>query len=78
MFCCMIIFYILFEIFWNFFQISRTPGGHWGGPWGLGGAPPEAPEAPPGIPGCHRVLEKIEKIPKNYIKNLHASKYPKL
>ena len=47
----------------------------WGPPRG---GPPEAPEAPPGVPGCHRVLEKIAKIPKNYIKNLHASKYPKL
>ena len=27
---------------------------------------------------CPRVLEKISKIPKNYIKNIHAKKYPKL
>ena len=44
-------------------------------PWG---GPPEAPGAPPGVPGSHRVLEKIPKILKNYMKNLHASKYPKL
>ena len=43
-------------------------------PWG---GPPEDPPAPPGVPGCHRVLEKIAKILKNYIDNLHASKYPK-
>ena len=44
-------------------------------PWG---GPPEAPEDPPGVLGCHRVLGKIVKIPKNYIANLHVSKYPKL
>ena len=27
--------------------------------------------APPGVPGCTRSLEKIEKNPKNYIRNLH-------
>ena len=35
-------------------------------------------EAPPGVPGSHRVLEKISKILKNYMKNLLSSKYPKL
>ena len=44
----------------------------------LGGGPPKAPQAPPGAPGCPRGLEKIAKILKNYMKNLHASKYPKL
>ena len=29
-----------FEIFWNFFQNSVTPGDPWGGLRGLGGAPP--------------------------------------
>ena len=43
-------------------------------PWG---GPPGTPRAPPGVPGCQRVLEKIAKILKQYIKNLHASKYPK-
>ena len=43
-------------------------------PWG---GPPWAPRAPPGVPGCQKVLEKIAKILKKYIKNLHASKYPK-
>ena len=36
----MIMFFILFENFWNFFQISWTPGGPWGGAKGRGGAPP--------------------------------------
>ena len=44
-------------------------------PWG---GPPGAPGAPPGAPKCPRGLEKNAKIPKNYIKNLHAEKYPKL
>ena len=43
-------------------------------PWG---GPPGTPRTPPGVPGCQRVLEKIAKILKQYIKNLHASKYPK-
>ena len=43
-------------------------------PWG---GPPGDPTAPPGVPGCHRVLEKIAKILKNYMKILHTSKYPK-
>ena len=47
----------------------------WGTP--LGG-PPEAPRTPPGAPGSPTVLEKIAKIHKNYIQNLHAPKYPKL
>ena len=42
------------------------------------GGPPGTPGAPPGAPKCPRGLEKNAKIPKNYIKNLHASKYPKL
>ena len=41
------------------------------------GGPPRDPTAPPGVPGCHRVLEKIAKILNNYIKIVHASKYPK-
>ena len=44
----------------------------------LGGAPPGPPGASPGVPGCQRVLEKIAKILKYYIKIVHASKYPKL
>ena len=44
----------------------------------FGGAPPGAPEAPPGPTGCPRDLEKLAKIPKNYIKISHASKYTKL
>ena len=32
---------------------------------------------PPGVPRRQRILEKIAKILKKYIKNLHASKYPK-
>ena len=32
------------------------------------GTPPGDPTALPGVPGCHRVLEKIAKIPKNYMK----------
>ena len=43
----------------------------WGPP--LGGPP----RGPPGVPGCQRVLEKIAKILKKYIKNLHSSKYTK-
>ena len=43
-----------------------------------GGGTPGDPTAPPGVPGCHRVLEKIAKNLKNYIKIGHASKYPKL
>ena len=43
----------------------------------FGGAPPGPLGPPPGVPGCQRVLEKIAKILKQYIKNLHASKYPK-
>ena len=43
-------------------------------PWG---GPPGASGAPPGVPRCQRVLEKIAKILKNYIGNLHASRYPK-
>ena len=50
-------------------------GSHVGYP--PGGGPPRDPTAPPGVPGCHRVLEKIAKILKNYIKIVHASKYPK-
>ena len=42
-------------------------------PWG---GPPGDPTPHPGVPRCHRVLGKIEKIPKNYIKILHTSKYP--
>ena len=42
--------------------------------WG----PPRGPWSFPGVPWCPRVLEKISKIPKNYIKNIHAKKYPKL
>ena len=33
------------------------------------GGPPRTPGAPPGVLGCQRVLEKIAKILKNYIKN---------
>ena len=32
--------YIIFLNFCNFFQNCLTPGGPWGGPMGLGGAPP--------------------------------------
>ena len=46
----------------------------WGTPWG---GPPGTPKTPPGVHGCQRVLEKIAKILKKYIKNLHASKFPK-
>ena len=42
------------------------------------GGPPRGPWSFPGVPWCPRVLEKISKIPKNYIKNIHAKKYPKL
>ena len=42
------------------------------------GGPPQGPWSFPGVPWCPRVLEKISKIPKNYIKNIHAKKYPKL
>ena len=44
-------------------------------PWG---APPGPLEPPPGAPKCPRGLQKNAKLPKNYIKNLHAEKYPKL
>ena len=42
------------------------------------GGPPQGPWSFPGVPWCPRVLEKISKIPKNYIKNIHAKKYPKI
>ena len=47
----------------------------WGTPFG---GSPQGPWSFPGVPWCPRVLEKISKIPKNYIKNIHAKKYPKL
>ena len=52
-----------------------------GGPneaYPLGGGPPGAPGASPGVPECQRVLEKIAKILKYYVRIAHASKYPKL
>ena len=44
-------------------------------PW-EGPPNPGAPGVSPGVPRCQRFLEKNAKILKNYIKSLHASKYP--
>ena len=58
-------------------NINIIAGGYPCGVTYLGG-PPQGPWGPPGVLGCHRALEKIAKIPKNYMKILHASKHLKL
>ena len=46
--------------------------------YALGGAPPRPLRPPQGSLGVTEFWKKNEINPKNYIKNLHASKYPKL